>query len=176
MPFITDVEIEIKYDNTYGSYVAIVDKRKAGAKRGGCVRWKIKRRDGFPNNATVIIQFVDSSRPPKSPVDGPFFDGAKTHGKYATTDNSIINLIGGSTADGGFNYTISYDDAGTEKMLLDPEIVVDGNAPLVIKFFKGLEAGLRQLRRDAQVQPKRRAAQKESAAAKRSTKRKAKKR
>jgi hypothetical protein len=128
------------------------------------VRWQVKRKDSFPDDATVILQFVSSPTPPKTNTDGPFVDGGVFNGRYTTTGKYITDLVG-FTADGSYNYTISYDDNGTERLLLDPEIVVDGNAPILNKLLKGLQAGLKVVRLAAGARPKPAAAKKAAAKA-----------
>jgi hypothetical protein len=173
---VTNIEIEITLDPVTNQYVATVDILNAPAKRAGFVRWHIKRMDGFPAAATVIIQFVNQSTPPKVPTDGPFIDGSMTHGRYPTQGNFIYGLVG-LLASGKFPYTISWDDGGTEKLLLDPEIVVDGNLIILTKFIKGLTTALQALKKADKARgktPKKAAAKK--AKAKKAKTKKAKKR
>lgn len=136
-----NLDVDIEFDTTAGKYKATVSDPKAHAKKLAVVRWTFKRKDGFPANAKVIIQFVDQSIPPKSAVDGPMLDGA---GRYSTTGKHLSGLIS-PFAKASYYYTISYDDNGTVKELLDPEIIVDGNAIVFERFLKGLRLALKAL-------------------------------
>jgi len=173
---VTNIEIEITLDPITRQYVATVDIKNAHAKRAGFVRWHIKRKDSFPDAAPVIIQFVNQSTPPKAPTNGPFFDGSLTHGRYTNEGDFVYGTVG-FTANGSFPYTISWNDSGTEKLLLDPEIVVDGNLIMLTKFIKGLHAALRTIKKTDKARGRKpRKATTKKAAAKKAKAKKAKKR
>jgi hypothetical protein len=156
----TNITATITYDSVNKEYVAAVNKMKASGKRTGYVVWTLDRKDKFPKNAKVILQFVDRDTQPKVNVDGPMDDAKTSHGRYETTGQNINTTVGNS-ATGRFFYTLSYDDGGTERLLLDPELIIDGNAPAYNDFLRRIKAGFRKL-----VQSQREQARRDSARAK----------
>jgi hypothetical protein len=151
-------------------YAARVDNGKAKAKKAEHVTWQLEREDGFPKRAPVILQFIDAN---KKSDDGPFIDGSSTHGRYTTTAKDLGGTVD-LAASGPYAYKLSYIDGnGTERLLLDPEIIVDGMALKLIQFLRALqqdgkkhrrarlESFSRQAKRPLQARkPKKRAARK----------------
>jgi hypothetical protein len=140
----SQTNLNIDIDLKTGAYKATVNDSKAKAKRAGHVSWLLSRKDGFPKKANVILQFVDKTTDPKTPIDGPFDDGKKTKGRYETKGKTLGGTIS-LGADGPYNYKLSYIDNGTEKELLDPELIVDGNSGPLAKFLKSVRAEFKRL-------------------------------
>jgi hypothetical protein len=139
----TTIDVDIKLDTNGKNYMATVSDLHASGKRSDIFRWKISRKDNFPNKATVILQFVGNG---KSAINGPFDDAEQSLGRYETTGNNLIGLVS-TCASGPFSYSLSWVDGGAEKVLLDPEIVIDGDAAPLTKFKQSLRAVLKQLRK-----------------------------
>ena len=151
MSQVNDIDVDITYDNATERYKATVSYAKAHVKRLEFVRWTFKRKDKFPDSAAVIVQFVDQQTQPKAPVEGPFVDGKSVLGSYSTTGKYLSSIIN-TFASGSYCYTISYDDGGGVKELLDPEIIVDGNSILFEKFLKGMSLALKGLQQRDRLQ------------------------
>jgi hypothetical protein len=163
------VNVEI-YDD--GGLKARVDEDPYSRSWSQFAQWKIQGANLLPDGAAVYLQFVNKLAG-KAPIDGPLFDGDKKKGKYKSTPSGntlfIESIVTG--VDGKYAYQIGYELDGTSHLLLDPEIVVEGQSPQVLKFLRAIIAAFKQ-------SEKRRFAKtaKTSKKAKRPAKRKAKKR
>jgi hypothetical protein len=163
------VNVEI-YDD--GGLKARVDEDPYRRAWSQFAQWRIHGANLLPAGSVVYLQFVDKLAG-KAPIDGPLFEGDKKNGKYQSTPSGntlfIESIVTG--ANDPYSYQIGYEVGGTPHLLLDPEIVVEGQSPQVLKFLRGVIAAWKESR-------KRRFARKanKSKKARRSTKRTAKKR
>lgn len=132
-PFVT---ITITPDGA-GGYKTAVDEDPYSRAWSQLAQWKIMGVNNLPAGSIVYIQFVDKT-PAKAPIDGPLFDGSKKKGKYksSTSGNSVFieSIVTGP--DDGYNYQIGYELGNVQTTLLDPEIVVEGNARLALQFLR----------------------------------------
>jgi hypothetical protein len=111
------------------------------------VIWKVSAPPGFAHQ--VYIQFVDNSPAVGhgNPVDGPFNGLRRLDAVlYKLNAGKTVYLIPGGFlgqfTDTPFQYEVWLDDgSGDDKRLIDPEIIVDGDAnnPLTLKKFPFLQ-------------------------------------
>jgi hypothetical protein len=121
---------------------ATADPERYSRPFGTLATWKITGVKNLPGSAEVYIQFVDKQNG-KARIDGPLFDGKKNRGKFKAKNSGnsffIEDMVIG--ANSAFDYQVGYELGGVEQPpLLDPELVVEGTAPIVLQFLKARRA------------------------------------
>lgn len=121
---------------------------KRRAKPNQDIRWKVNETRGFPENAVVFLRFVDAL---KKNDDGCLVGRDVNHGRHPgrKSDKAHHFVDGhvafGTSGPGGaavtYRYQIWYDDpddmSQREHMLMDPEIIVEGDPDNVPPDEKG---------------------------------------
>jgi len=150
-------------------YKACVDPVSLGAKRGHKVKWSvIDDSTDFPKQAKVYVQFVTD--------DGCLVDGKKNKGRYLAsrkTNGKDHNLGSQIAYDAGqygqafpYSYMLGYQYQGVDYPLVDPEIVVEGDAN-VAGVVTQLSVALQALKRGQRLLAKAQRSSKRIAKAKR---------
>lgn len=126
--------LDINITGSSGNYTATVSNAHCRAKPGKDLTWVVHEPAGFPADAVVFLQFYEVIGDQKVYSSGCLVDGAKNNGKQpghkgGANDHRVNGRVGAS-AHGSFLYEIRYSDPSGDYMLLDPEIIVEGNPPL----------------------------------------------
>ena len=126
--------LDINISGSSGNYTATVSNAHLRAKPGKDLKWVVHEPVGFPADAVVFLQFYELINAQKVYSSGCLVDGAKNNGKQpghkgGANDHRVTGRVG-SAAHGSFLYEIRYSDSSGDHMLLDPEIIVEGNPPL----------------------------------------------
>jgi hypothetical protein len=137
--------LDINITGMPGAYTATVTDEFLKVKPGHDIKWKVKEPGGFPRDAVVFLQFYENIEDQKVYASGCLVDGDKTNGRRPGKKNGANDhRVEGRTrlnAQGRFLYEISYSESGNDYLLLDPEIIVEGNpdppAPVGDKVPKG---------------------------------------
>ena len=140
--------ITIVQDSTTGDYSATIAVHPMHRKKVALAQWVADEPQGFPADSTLFIQFVERTSNGKVNVDGPLAFGSRTHGRHeferkVLGGGRVRHHLDWLTAfDGGhFWYQIGYND-GADHILLDPELVVDGESTVLTKLLRLLLAQL----------------------------------
>ena len=155
-PFVT-----VKIVENSGVYSASVDEDPYSRAWSELAKWKIQGANLLPSGSVVYLQFVDKANG-KAPIEGPLYDGKKKGGKYNSqaAGNTIFIESVVSGANGGYHYQIGYELNNQPNLLLDPEIVVEGNAPLIKKFLRACVADWQESLRQRLGEPRAKKAKK----------------
>jgi hypothetical protein len=139
-----DFSIEILGDAGSG-FTATVSPQAQKAEHAGFVVWFIdKIPKDFPKKAVIFLQFLEKSLLGKTPVPGPFVGGSATNGRFDARSRVIGGVI--KTTGKSCDYGLYYEEtAGKPIELLDPELVVEGEAPPLTNFMKARQAALAAL-------------------------------
>ena len=131
-PFVT-----VTIAENSGAYSATVDEQRYSRALSELAKWKIEGAKVLPAGSVVYLQFVDKANK-KAPIDGPLYDGKKNKGKYdaQSSGNTIFieSIVFG--CNGSYDYMIGYELDNQLHPLLDPEIVVEGNALLIKRLLQ----------------------------------------
>lgn len=145
--------LDINISGTSGNYTATVSNAHLKVKPGKDLKWVVREPAGFPGDAVVFLQFYELTDGQKVYASGCLVDGAANNGKQqgnkgSANDHRVTGRIG-LAAQGSFLYEIRYSDSTGDHMLLDPEIIVEGNpnppAPTGDKPPKGSAPGKRKV-------------------------------
>ena len=125
--------LEINISGAPGAYQASVTRDPLRVKPGHDINWKVNEPDGFPRDAVVFLQFYENIDNQKVQSSGCLEDGDKYNGKQpGKKSGANDHRVDGRTrrnARGNFLYEIFYSEGGNNYLLLDPEIIVEGDPP-----------------------------------------------
>jgi hypothetical protein len=152
--------LQITIAGTPGKYTASIDVPSLKVKGWDDIEWNVVEPAGFPDDAIVYLRFFDKSAGAK--IDGAsplmYSNAGKKKGKKKVKNNKVdYHYVDGKVElglpkGGSYLYEIRYaDKSGTDVMLLDPEIIVEGDNPPIVppgqSSKRGRAAGARKAKK-----------------------------